>query len=201
MTVLGKCRDCKAEFPIGGVFGGSGNVVMEGCCTTCPTCGGITDILDGSYLIRDSQLIGLSGPKFTLDVARRLVAIVEKARDNTDFNATDIINEIADVSPELADKIKNRGFGIWALLLLLIWLIKSVELNITLDLNKLIEHTQSYEQNHVPDHNFDAYPIPDDTIVKTSVQPKIAMHRRSLPSNRKERRRQNSIDRKRSKDV
>jgi hypothetical protein len=199
MTVLGKCRNCKAEFSIGGLIGGSANVVMQGCGTACPACGGVADILDGTYSIRDDRLTGLSGPKLTLEVARRLGAIVEKAKDNNAFNATDIIAEIAEVSPELADKIKSRGLGIWALLLLLIWLIKSVELNVTLDLNRLIEQTQGHEHNNGPDQGFEAYPIPEDAIVRTHAQPEIATNQNSSSSNRKERRRQASVERKRTK--
>jgi hypothetical protein len=199
MTVLGKCRSCKAEFSIGGLIGGSANVVMQGCGTACPACGGVADILDGTYAIRDDRLTGLSGPKLTLEVARRLRAIVEKAKDNAAFSATDIIAEIADVSPELADKIKSRGLGIWALLLLLIWLIKSVELNISLDLNRLIEQTQGHEHNHVPNQDFDAYPIPEDAVIMTHAQPKIAINQTSSPKNRKERRRHAAIERKRTK--
>lgn len=198
MTVLGKCRNCGSEFSIGGLIGGSVNVVMQGCGTACRACGGAADILDGTYTIRDNLLMGLSGPKVTLEVARRLGAIVEKARDNASFNATDVIAEIADVSPELADKIKNRGLGIWALLLLLIWLIKSVELNITLDLNKLIEQTQGHDQNHVPDRGFEEYPIPQDAIIVTDSYPAIAVNKISTSPNRKERRRRASVQRKRN---
>jgi hypothetical protein len=201
MTILGKCRKCKAEFSVGGLIGGTGDVFMEGCRITCPSCASIADILDGAYSIHNDQLTGLSGPKLTLEVARRLGAIVEKAKDNAAFDAKDIIAEIADVSPELADKIKSRGLGIWALLLLLIWLIKSVELNITLDLNTLIEQIQGHEHNHVPDQDFEAYPIPEDAIVMTRTRPEIAANQTSLSSNRRERRRQASIERKLNKNT
>lgn len=190
MTVICKCRVCGLEFGMTGLIGGSANIVMKGNSTTCLKCGALADILDGTYKMRDSRIEEISGPALTIEIARRLGVIVDKAKRQPDLLASELVAEIADVSPELAAKIAKRGWGIWALLLLLIWLIKSVELNVSLDVNRLIDQLEVMEQkSESVDTNFNEYPIPEDAIIDSSATQTIVAAPIGLLPNRKERRR------------
>lgn len=196
MTILCKCRVCGFEFAYSGLFGGNANIVMQGSSTSCTRCGSAADILDGTYKIRDSKLEELSGPSLTIQVAQRLGIIVDKAKQDKGISAAEIVAEIADVSPELAEKIATRGWGVWALLLLLIWLIKSVELNVALDMNRLIDQIQGIEHSDVTKTDFDEYPIPDEAIINKPKSQTIVAGPKATSPNRKERRRTASLQKR-----
>ena len=199
MTVVCKCQSCGFEFIQSQLFGGSAKVTITGSGTNCIKCGGFAAILDGTYTIQNSTLLAVEGPDITVQVALRLGAIWEKVKEDADISVSEILSEIAGVSPELAAKIGKKGFGVFGILMLLFWLIKSVQLNLTLDINKLIDQAQGYEQNQEMLQQPEDIPIPEDAIINEPTPPTIAAGSISSTPNRKERRRQVSLAKKRVK--
>lgn len=172
-----------------GLFGGAGIAMVQftDSKTNCPKCGGPAQIGDGTYRLEDEALTLVAGPPMTWDMIAALKGVVDEAKKHSS-TTDDILASIADISPELAATLKSKfALPAFALILLLIWLIKSVELNVTVDLNRLIDQAWSVA-NDVPlvqqeSFDTDALEIPDDAIVPADpIQPN-PLTIAALPSN------------------
>lgn len=175
------------------------NLALSNVGTNCPRCGRHADILDGTYEIRESKLVGLSGPEITLQVAERLRAVAKRARDG-EIKAQEIIAEIAGISPELAEKLTSKkSMGVGILILILIMIFKSVTLDIKIDVNRLIDQAMGMAdaqgEHPIPD-NFDDVILPEEVVVKERPKSTIAEALKSNQPNRKERRRIASLQRR-----
>ncbi len=144
---------CGYVFEMANMFGGSGtiaNLHMEGNSTTCPRCGSNASLGDGVYEYSDGVLKLKHGPPLTRAMIDGLAGIARAAKAKT-IETEELLAEIADVSPDLAAKLRERGLGYFVIVLVLIWLIKSVSLNITVDVNKLIEQARgAASENSTP---------------------------------------------------
>lgn len=141
-----KClnSNCQHVFEMASLFGGTGtatNIMIIGNMTNCPRCGSEAAIGDGVYEYSDGQLRLTNGPPLTKDMIGKLTEIAQSAKTKP-IETEELLAEVADVNPELAHKLRERGLGYFAIILLLIWLLKSVSLNITVDLNELIDQAQ-----------------------------------------------------------
>ena len=135
---------CGYVFELTNMFGGSGaisNIYMQGNSTRCPRCGSSASMADGVYEYSGSFLKLKHGPPLTRAMIDDLAAIARAAKEKT-IDAEEFLAEIADVSPELAAKLRERGLSYFVIVLVLIWLIKSVSLNITVDVNQLIDQAR-----------------------------------------------------------
>ncbi len=197
--MLAKCGMCDAEFVTTGIVNGSATVSMIGCRVNCIRCGGAANVLDGNYEIHENKIVGLTGPKITLQVAERLRAIARKANEG-EIAAQEIITEIAGISPALAEKlVSKKGMGIGFLILVLIFIVKSVTLDIKIDINRLIDQVSGMSDErgkyNLPD-NFDEATLPEPAIIREPASPTIAAGPATASQNRKERRRLASLQRK-----
>lgn len=136
-----KCRNssCGYLFDTYRVIGGvNANVRISGMGTNCPKCGSMADIGDGTYQVELDQLTLINGPTLTRQMIEQLTRIAKTAKAGvTDAEA--LLAEVAEVSPELAAKLRSRGLPLFLIILTLVWLIKSVTINVTVDLNRLID--------------------------------------------------------------
>ena len=192
MTIFGQCIKCNIAFDID--FGYDGMLQMQNCGTTCPKCGGEADIVDGAYHHKDGELIGVTGSFLGAELAERLKGVIKKAKQKKS-DSIELLADIADVSPGLAEKLKSKvNFPSLVMILILIWLIKSVELNVTVDVNKLIDQAAgAVGEKSEEDIDFDRYPLPEEVIVRQQTRPVKAPKFTGVPAaqtgNRKERRR------------
>lgn len=200
-----QCTKCGLTFLAQNIIGGSANVDMRGNRTNCPRpgCGGMAVIGDGKYQIRDSRVVGVDAPPSTLQMIDRLRGIASRARERVKEGAVEVeelLTEVAEVSPELAKKLRARhGLPIFAIILLLIWLIKSVELNVKVDFNHLIDQAYHLSQGQDPEsHLEDPLPIPTKPA-PISPPPATSVDRLEGPPNRQARRRQRALARTRPK--
>jgi hypothetical protein len=197
VSVACRCPKCHFEFVSSFPFW-DGEFTFNDCGERCPRCGEQSELLNGTYQIENRKIIGLRGPDLTIQVAERLRIIADRAREG-DIEASDIIAEIAGVSPELAAKIRKYGFSVFGIMMLLFWLIKSVQFNITVDVNELFDQIQSSEQNQEIMKFDENSPIPEEAIIKKPASQTIAGGLKATSQNRKERRRQASLGKRRAK--
>ena len=74
----GKCRKCGAIFPAT-AFAASNSlgITFRGCATSCPNCGGLADVLDGTYNFIGDTVELLSGPESTIEALKKLAQVVK----------------------------------------------------------------------------------------------------------------------------
>ena len=189
-----KCSTCGLVFETGlveiedGVLGST----FQNCSVSCPRCGGLAKIGDGTYDSVGEVLKLVSGPSDTFTLVAELEKIATNAR-NKGLTAQDILTEIAGVSPDLATKL--NGIGPWpvvGLLLFLFWIVKSVTLDINVDFNWLIDQAWHISHGEDPDAHLDSLPpqFPDGPASHQSPFPEpIIAHVTTTPLNRQARRR------------
>lgn len=165
-----RCSNCAFVFetPLIEVAPG---IIIQGCAVECPRCGGPAVIGDGTYSnVRDELRLD-AGPLSTRAMIDELNRIAKKAREKN-FTAEEVLAEIADVSPELATKLK--GLGPWpvvGIMLLLFWLVKSVNLDLRVDVNWLIDQAWHIAHGEDPDSHLDS-PPPQFPEQSSPAQPK-----------------------------
>ncbi|AMK16919.1 MULTISPECIES: hypothetical protein [Sphingobium] len=182
------CGHCGLQFYSENFIGGSGasGITLKGNRTNCPRCGGWANLADGIFNLHDDQLELVDGPPLTRAMMAQLRLIAEKAKLKA-ADAEELLAEVAEVSPELAEKIRGRGLPYFVIVLLIIWLIKSVNLNVTVDLNRLIDQAVGAEQSEKPDQLFDI-PLPNQPelspsgslVYETEIAPLSRQVRRQL---------------------
>ncbi|WP_306094989.1 hypothetical protein [Qipengyuania flava] len=141
------CPSCKIHFPVANpVAGNVRKQIMMGNRATCPKCGGLAIMHDGEFELRENQLIFIDGPPLTATVLKDLERIASKATAG-ELTADEILAEVAGVSPELAKKLRSKGLGPLVLIIILVWLVQSCTLNITVDINELIDQANGAAQS------------------------------------------------------
>jgi hypothetical protein len=128
----------------------------------CPKCGGSIEIKEGMFHIADGGYRLVDAPSDTHQTFARLTDIAMRARDRLrekTIESEEILAEIADVSPQLATKLRAKGLPIFVLVLVLLWMIKSFELGVKVDLNHLIGQAYHWSHGEDPDEHLDA-PLP-----------------------------------------
>jgi hypothetical protein len=144
------CTKCGYVFQTSVVdFGPGASATFFDCGTDCPQCGGYARIGDGSYTQVGDGLRLDAGPLSTRQIINQLNRVANKARSES-LTTEEVLAEIADVSPDLATKLKSIGpWPVVGLLIFLFWLVKSVSLDIRVDVNWLID--QAWHLSHGPD--------------------------------------------------
>jgi hypothetical protein len=209
--VPAKCLVCKFEFAAPGIFGGGGggSLTLSGGGTNCPRCGGFAAFGSGRYTLVGNHLDFQSGPPATAELISRLRGIATRARDKVKTGTADaeqILAEVAQVSPDLAKKLRAKhALPTFVLILLLIWLVKSFELSIKVDLNHLLDQAYHVWQGDDPAaHLDDPPPKPPAAPAPSNKGPEplpelapatVAIH--AILPNRQARRRRQAQARKR----
>ena len=140
-----KCTNvfCGYVFPATAFdFSNSFGITIKNCSVDCPKCGSGAQVGDGVYNAPGNKIELVNGPPLTAQMMLQLGHLVQKVKSGA-LRAEEFLPEIADVSPELAKKIREHGLPSFVVILIIIWLIKSVSLNITVDINRLID--QAFE--------------------------------------------------------
>jgi hypothetical protein len=107
------CDHCKKTIIAPNIIGGPGaaNITFENSGVSCPHCGRIAKIPDGTYSYRAEIVKLLSGPKATVDRLRELERILKDASKNKSSSeeiAQTIKEELPEFSP-FADWLKQHG--------------------------------------------------------------------------------------------
>jgi len=150
---------------------GVSGITIVGCTVDCPRCGGRAVIGDGTYSNVGDELRLDAGPLSTRSIISELNRIAKNAQEKR-LTTDEVLAEIADVSPELATKLK--GIGSWpvvGIVLLLFWLVKSVTLDLKVDVNWLIDQAWHIAHGQDPESHLDTAPPPFPEP-PTPVQPK-----------------------------
>lgn len=137
---------------------GASGVTFENVAVSCPQCGRMARLGDGIYSVDGDQLRLDAGPLNTRQMISELQRIAEAARENK-LTTEEILAEIADVSPDLARKL--RGIGSWPVLglaLVLFWIIKSFTLDVKIDFNWLIDEAWHVAHGEDPVQHLDSNP-------------------------------------------
>ena len=114
-------------------------ITFQNVGVQCPRCGAMARIADGTYDSVSDTLELVSGPSSSRAIIEKLRELAAKSR-RENLTAKEIINEIAGISPEFALKIEQgRNWPAIGLILILIWVVKSVSLDIRIDFNWLID--------------------------------------------------------------
>ena len=116
---------------------------------------------EGVYSTTSGELALDSGPASTRDMMQRLKLIAEKAKAEK-LSADEIIAEIADVNPELAAKLRTRfPLPAFVLLIVLFWIVKSFSLNLSVDVNRLVDQAYHLAKGQDPQqHVTEIPPLP-----------------------------------------
>ncbi len=198
--LLATCQSCGLTFLARGLIGGTLNAHIKNIGTNCVQCGGRAVLHDGVYTIRNNETVNIAGSEITKESFAKLRDLYTKhksAAQEEKFSATELLAEIAGVSPELAEKLRRtKGMNVAVALLALFWLINSVKLDIKIDLNRLIDQAFSLVEKSSSPSNIllDPPPFPTNELPPT----KMVGQGRGEPS-RQARRRQASQERKRRK--
>ena len=98
------CEYCGAVSSVGSVIGfsegASGTFDMVGNKVTCPNCGKFASIVDGTYEFAGDTIKRIRASKATVSQLKRLVSILERAKDN-DVSPFELSETIRKEVPEL----------------------------------------------------------------------------------------------------
>jgi hypothetical protein len=145
-----------------------------------------------------------AGPSNTRQIIDQLNRVAQKARDER-LSAEEVLAEIADINPDLAKKLKSIGpWPVVGILIFLFWLVKSVTLDLRVDVNWLIDQAWHLSHGQDPDQHLNTSP-PDfplrpqapsalrrtpfnQAIVEATSPNRNARRRTTAEANRKQRR-------------
>jgi len=136
------CHSCGAVFP-SRAYAFSGN--MKGLHLhqnreSCPYCGGHAYLAEGVFDIAENIITIVSSPEITKEMLRKLGIAAINAYKNPE-NTNDLLSLAKSFNPEIGEAIekvtKSNSLTIVGLFLLAM-AIKSCSMNITLDVNELI---------------------------------------------------------------
>jgi len=147
--MLGYCPTCDLVFP----QGIPPNVVMRNVtfvncgAGACPRCNQPARTLDGTYDAANGEIQFRSGPPLTIEIIQRLSRFA-KDPASKGLAVHEIIEEVANISPEIANELRaHKGISASAILIFLFLLISKCNFNIELDINKLINDAQGVSES------------------------------------------------------
>ena len=153
-----KCPACGLLFESGLINVGQGvvGITFKNVGVSCPRCGSVARVADGTYSSVRETLELISGPKSSRDTFEALRKLAERSRSEN-LTAKEIIREMSGISPEFTKKItQGRSWPAVGLILLLIWMIKSVSLDIRIDFNWLVDQAWHISHGDDPEHHLDS---------------------------------------------
>lgn len=198
--VAGHCKRCGMAFALPSFNAGQvGRISFANCMVNCPKCGEMAEIADGEYVAGVDGYSLVSGPPLTRQIVDALKSVVEKAKAEN-LSAAEILGAVGEVDKNLAERLQQKhGLPALVLLIVLIWLIKGVQLDIKLDVNRLIDQAVATSSAHPdPGTDFEIIDIPEEAIIPADEHPALPPFVRDQP-NRRERRRRAAAEQKRPK--
>ena len=151
-----RCNYCDLTFQSGLIdVGPNTSVSITNVDVSCPRCGKPCQIVDGTYEAVGDLIKRVSGPrgpsKFLSDVSD----IATRARSEK-LSSDDILRELADVSPEFVKKLNlGRAWPALGLILLLFWLVRSVQFDVKVDFNWLLDQAWHISHGEHPEKHLD----------------------------------------------
>lgn len=150
------------------------DATLDGCSETCPRCGKMADVLDGTYdFVGNAITIRKASPR-TVEI---LTALQEAARAAQAGKSKDeVLAPLKKQSPELAKAgetvVAKRGMAILAAALIVCLQSCKVDVHATIDLNRFIDQMYAIARgNDPPSHTPEARsPPPPKTKQSTPVQ-------------------------------
>lgn len=142
-TIPAHCTSCGAIFSSRAISieGSVHNLTLCNNSETCPCCGGRAFLAEGVFNIANDVISVISAPTITLEMLKRLGVAVQEAYK--DSNKVSQLNEVAaSIDPEIAkvvstitssNKLATVG------LFLLAMAIKSCSVDVSIDVNQLID--------------------------------------------------------------
>lgn len=102
------CKTCGEAFPSG--FAIEGGVAVEGCTAgPCPACGGVGEIVDGTYRLARG-VIELAGRDSDQARLRRVAQILVEAK-RRESSPDDVLQAVEQEDREFADLLRGGAFG------------------------------------------------------------------------------------------
>lgn len=127
---------------------GTMSVHSERSSQTCPRCGQMAEISEGTFFLVNDVLTAVQGPEVTKVALQKLQEIVEQAQ-STGLSNDELAKQIAQVNPSLGAAIaRNLRLPVAFVVLVCLAAIKSCTLNLNLDVNQLVD--QLREQTAQP---------------------------------------------------
>lgn len=137
------CPSCGALFA-SRAFNVSGNVknlTLSSNKETCPFCGGLADIADGVFDVAGNVLSVVSAPSITKQMLAAFSAAVKKAYEEKK-PPEELAKEVEKIDPSFGEIIRKSGSSkqfYLVSLLLIFTAIKSCNVDVKLDANRLID--------------------------------------------------------------
>jgi hypothetical protein len=137
------CPDCNAVFPLSILkFDNVSGHAFQGIKTPCVNCGGVADLLDGTFNFVGDTVVLVEGPAFTVEIFRRFASLVEQANAG-EITPEDLETEATKLGAEygqLATKARKGGKrGIALLAVVAMAVLGRCNLNLDVDLNELYD--------------------------------------------------------------
>lgn len=154
-----KCANCGHVFQTGLIsICNAVGVTFEGCSASCPRCGGMAAIADGTYSAHGNTLRLDAGPLSTRQIISELSRVAQKAREER-LSTEEVLAELVNINPDLAKKLKSIGpWPVVGLIILLFWLVKSFTLDLKIDVNWLIDQAWHVSHGQDPDQHIGTSP-------------------------------------------
>ena len=143
VNIPSHCHSCGAIFPsrIISISGSVKNLTLSNNSETCPNCGGRAYLADGIFNIADDVISIIKAPSFTKEMMGKLgAAVVEAYKDPT--KTEDLLKVAESIDPKIAEAVQRltskNNLSLVGLFLLAM-AIKSCSIDISLDVNELID--------------------------------------------------------------
>jgi hypothetical protein len=153
------CPSCGAVFQsrLLSISGDVKKLTLSGNKETCPFCGNMANTAEGVFDIANSVISVISAPKITNQMLQTLGAIVKTAyKEKSDPEV--VAQEAEEIEPSLGKIIrtisKRKSLYLTGLLLIILT-IKSCSLNISLDVNQLIDQLRGVAPNTITTEEVD----------------------------------------------
>jgi hypothetical protein len=208
-AIPAQCQTCGHLWDVSAMFALVGQIHLQGNIISCRVCGGSALIGDGAFeLSYDGGLKYLGGSQLTWQMIDRLKDVAQTAKEKIQkggIDAEDILTEIADISPELAVKLRERhSLPSFVIILILFWLVKGFSLDVKIDLNKAIDQACHIMQGSDPLQHLEQEFLPpaDIQVSEEPLGPPLHLAKflaSQDSSNRRERRRLTALARRRAR--
>lgn len=195
------CQGCGYIFETQGlILKNVRNATFTNSGTRCPRCGAPASIADGTYTAKDRTISLVDGPPLTRAIVEQLTKIVEKAKvEQPDVH--DFLAEVAEVSPEFSQALRKYDrYGLHILILLMLFVLKSCDFSVKVDLNQLVD--QGWHMAQGEDPNFHELPKPAPLVPPAPDDARLFLtsgYQPPVQANRRQRRQAQAQSRKRAK--
>lgn len=195
------CARCGHVFEAPGIsLKNSRNVTFIGMRTNCPKCGGVALVGDGTYSAKGHNISLDDGPPLTRAIIAQLNVILERAKkEGPDVH--DFLAEVAEVSPEFSQALRKYDrYGLSLLILLMVFVLRSCDVSVNVDFNKLVDQAWHIHQGQDP--NSHELPIPAEPAPLAPGDARLFLTSGSPPEiqgNRHQRRQAQAQSRRRAK--